>query len=265
MLLVLCEVLKMILNEFDKNKDAVINPLDFLKPIDDMPKIAVTCFSRLTFDRLVEELKGEKIGETGMANINVPIYKVQYNNIEVALFNSPVGAAACIAIQEDLFALGVEKMVVFGTCGVLDKGIEDCAIIIPNRAVRDEGTSYHYAPASDEIVVNRKYQSDFIDILKSHKTSYVLGKVWTTDACYRETREKVNHRKASGCVAVDMECSAISALAEFRDKEVFQFFYAADNLDGEEWDARSLSNSANLLEKDRIALLAMEMAEKMMS
>ena len=53
------------------------------------------------------------------------------------------------------------------------------------------------------------------------------------------------------------------ALAQFRQKTVFQFFYAADNLDSEKWDPRSLSNSANLLEKDRIAMLAMEMASRM--
>ena len=60
-----------------------------------------------------------------------------------------------------------------------------------------------------------------------------------------------------------MECSAVAALAYFREKEVFHFFYAADNLDNEEWDARSLSNSAEILEKDRIALLAMEMAVRL--
>lgn len=126
--------------------------------------------------------------------------------------------------------------------------------------MRDEGTSFHYAHASDEILVNKKYKDEFIQILEQHNCSYTMGKVWTTDACYRETREKVNRRRESGCICVDMECSAVAALADFREKEVFQFFYAADNLDNEEWDARSLSNSTEILEKDRIALLAMEMA-----
>lgn len=254
----------MILEEFDPVKIAVINPADLVEVDQNMPKVAVTCFSQVTFNRLVEELGGVEIGYTGMANITIPIYKVTYNDVEVALFNSPVGAAACIAIHEDLYAMGVEKMVVFGTCGVLDKEIGDCAIIIPDSAVRDEGTSYHYAKSSEEITVNEKYKETFIELLDSHHTSYVTGKVWTTDGVYRETREKVKRRKERGCVAVDMECSAVAALAEFRQKDVLHFFYAADNLDQEEWDMRSLSNSANLIQKDRIALLAMEMAEKMM-
>lgn len=253
----------MLLGEFDSNRDAVINAFDMIKPIENFPKIAVSCFSRITFERLLKELKGVPIATTGTANMDVPIYRVIYNGIEMALFMSYVGAAGCIAILEDLFAMGIEKIVLFGTCGVLDAGIKDCSIIIPNAAVRDEGTSFHYAPPSDEIKVNIKYQDEFIEILNSHKCTYTVGKVWTTDGCYRETREKVNKRKETGCICVDMECSAVAALADFREKEVFHFFYAADNLDNEEWDARSLANSANVLEKDRIALLAMELAVKL--
>ena len=57
-----------------------------------------------------------------------------------------------------------------------------------------------------------------------------------------------------------MECSAIAALSKFRERDIFHFFYAADNLDAEEWDVRSLSNETNILEKDRIATIAMELA-----
>ena len=49
---------------------------------------------------------------------------------------------------EELFALGIESIVVFGTCGVLDSSIKDCAILLPTLAYRDEGTSFHYAQAS---------------------------------------------------------------------------------------------------------------------
>ena len=59
-----------------------------------------------------------------------------------------------------------------------------------------------------------------------------------------------------------MECSAVAALAQFRGKDVFQFFYAADNLDSEVWEERSLSNMAKLSVKDKVALLAMDFAVK---
>ena len=76
---------------------------------------------------------------------------------KVVLFNSYVGAAGCVAVIEDLFAMGLEKLVLLGTCGVLDKSIKDCSIVIPDRAVRDEGTSYQYMPACDEVKVNEGY------------------------------------------------------------------------------------------------------------
>lgn len=253
----------MILEEFDSNKKAIVDVYDLVKLIESFPKIAVSCFSRVTFERLVNELNGKVIAKSNLANMEIPIFKAMYKGVEVALFMSYVGAAGCVGVIEEVFAMGADKLILFGTCGVLDASIEDCSIIIPNKAVRDEGTSFHYAKPSDEIEVNKKYIDEFVDILKEFECRYTIGKVWTTDGIYRETRGKVNSRKQAGCLCVDMECSAVAALAEFREKEVFQFFYAADNLDNETWDARSLGNESNVLEKDRIAMLAMELARKL--
>lgn len=250
----------MILEEFDENKRAVINPDDLISPVEGMPKIAVTCFSAETFQRMLESFGGKKIAKTVVANMEIPVYKTSYKGMDLALFMSDVGAPACVAALEDIFAMGAEKIVIFGTCGVLDAAIEDCSIIIPDAAVRDEGTSFHYAPPSDEIAVNTKYIGAFREMLDTIGCSYTVGKTWTTDGIYRETKNKIAKRKEMGCVCVDMECSAVAALAQFRGKDVFQFFYAADNLDGENWDIRSLSNLEKLSEKDKVALLAMDFA-----
>ncbi len=250
----------MVLKEFDENKQAVINPDNLIAPVEGMPKTAVTCFSKETFQRMLEVFLGEKIAKTMVANMEIPVYKTSYKGIELALFMSDVGAPACVAALEDVFAMGAERIVMFGTCGVLDSAIEDCSIIIPNAAVRDEGTSFHYAPPSDEIEVNAKYIGAFREMLDQIGCSYTVGKTWTTDGIYRETRAKVAKRKEAGCICVDMECAAVAALAQFRGRDVFQFFYAADNLDGENWDIRSLSNLAKLSEKDKVALLAMDFA-----
>lgn len=253
----------MILTQFDSNKNAVINPSDLVRHRENIPKVAVTCFSKATFDRLRETFGGEKITVRSLANLDITVYETLYKNAKVALYLSPVGAPACALLLEDVFALGVEKVVMFGTCGVLDKSIEDCSIIIPDSAVRDEGTGYHYAPASDEIRVNKKHTDKFIDILDELCCSYTRGKVWTTDAFYRETPDKMKLRKEQGCICVDMECSAVAAVADFREKEVFQFFYAADNLDADKWDMRSLDNHDKLDEKDKVAVIAMEMAVRL--
>ena len=106
-------------------------------------------------------------------------------------------------------------------------------------------------------------KEDFIKILNDNNISYTEGKVWTIDAPYRETRAKVLKRKEQGCICVDMECSAINAVARFRNKELFQFFYAADNLDSAKWDQRSLSNGDKLEEKEKIISLALKLVKKM--
>lgn len=250
----------MLLHEFDPNPVAVINPSDIHQPVAGCPKAAVSCFERGTFGRMVERLGAEPFALTKCANMELPVYRAAYKGAEVALYEAYVGAAQCVGMLENLFAIGVEKLVLFGTCGVLDRAIKDCGIIIPTSALRDEGTSFHYAPPSDEIEVNPKYRDEFIEILNHHRCTYTQGKVWTTDAFYRETAEKVARRKAQGCVCVDMECSAVAALARFRGKEIFQFFHAADNLDGEAWDSRSLGQTCNITGKDKAMLLALELA-----
>ena len=252
----------MILTEFDPAKKAVINPEDIIKPVEGMPQIAIACYSNTTFERMLEGLDAEVIATTSTANGVKPVYKAWYKDITIALFMIDVGAPMSAGMLEDVFMMGVEKVIVFGTCGVLDKSIEDCSIIIPNRAVRDEGTIYHYAPAADEIEVNERYMDVFIKMLNELHVKYTVGKTWTTDAFYRETLEKINRRKQQGCICVDMECSADAAVARFRGKDLIQFFYAADNLDSEEWDVRSLSNYSKLEEKDGIAMIALELATR---
>lgn len=250
----------MLLEEFDANPVAVINPSHLQEPVPDMPKVLVSCFSRVTFERMLEGLACRVVGVSKTANMDFPVYVAEVEGTPLAFQMAMVGAPGCVGNLEDAFAMGVETAVVFGNCGVLDKEIADCAIILPTSALRDEGTSYHYAPAGEEIAVNPKYRAEFLDVLRAHGVSYTEGKCWTTDGFYRETREKVARRKAQGCVCVDMECAALAAVAQFRGKEVFQFFYAADNLEAEEWDQRSLSKHSRLEEKDRVARLAIETA-----
>ena len=257
----------MILHEFDPTKEAIINAWDWVHMeigvTCEMPKLAVTCFEGKTFDRLAALLGGELIANPRNANGDFPVYRVNYKGKEIAIFMMDMGAAGAGGLLEEVYALGVEKVVVFGSCGVLDKEIEDCSIIIPNVAVRDEGLSYHYAPPSDEIAVNPKYIPEFTQLLNEVECSYRIGKTWTTDAFYRETREKAARRKASGCICVEMECSALAAITQFREKELFQFFYAADCLEGDAWDKRSLSSDVKFSEKDRFAQLALELAVRM--
>lgn len=250
----------MILKEFDPNTKAVINPEDLVEHDPSFPKTMVTCYSAVLFDRMVENYSGRKIWQNNNASHYYDIYKISVDAVDLALSLTPVGAPAAVAMTEDLLVRGIDTVVMFGSCGVLDKSIEDCGIIIPDSALRDEGTSYHYAPYSDEIAVNEDTLPIFAEFLDERGVRYTVGKTWTTDGGYRETRDKVIKRQQQGCICVDMECSAMSALMKFRNKRLLHFFYAADNLDLEEWDKRSLGNHDSLDAKDVIADLAIRAA-----
>lgn len=252
----------MLLQEFDIEKKAILNPDELENRIDNFPKIGVSCFSKKLVDKYVELYNPKQIAEISNANGRTPVYEIQYKGTRIALFMSRVGAPACTVSYEEISVMGVDTLILFGTCGVLDKNIDDCSIIIPISALRDEGTSYHYADVEEEITVNEKYIDLFEQVLEEHNYTHTKGKVWTTDAPYRETHSKMMKRKNQGCICVDMECSAMSAVSKFRNKEFFQFFYAADNLDCTNWDMRSLGNDANLSEKEKIVLLAFELANK---
>ena len=108
--------------------------------------------------------------------------------------------------------------------------------MVPNAAWRDEGTSYHYMPASDWVEIrNCEKVSEF---MKQSGLPYVVGKTWTTDSFYRETRGNFEKRKAAGCISVEMESAAVQAMCDFRGLELYVFFTGGDLLDAPEWDER---------------------------
>ena len=252
----------MLLEEFDFERNAVIEPWFVHLPVENFPETVVSIFSHTLFHKIAEFLGGEKIAGTKDVDGHWPVYKVTYKGKNFALYKARLGAPACVGSFEDLIPMGAKRIILLGNCGVLDKSIEDCGIIIPTRAIRDEGTSFHYAPPSDYIDVNHKYIPEFIEVLKACGYPYVMGATWTTDAFYRETRGKVAKRKEMGAICVEMECSAMQAMCDFRGVEFFQFLYAGDNLDHSTWDPRSLSGTSRLEDKEKIAMLAFELACK---
>ena len=155
-------------------------------------------------------------------------------------------------------ALGIKNILAFGICGVLTE-LEEGKCILPTDAYRDEGTSYHYCPASDYMHI--KNCDKLAELFDRLGVGYVKGKTWTTDAMYRETTGNRDQRVAEGCIAVDMECAALQAVCDFRGMELYQFFYGADSLAGSEWNARILGNY-EISKRMKFFHLALELAKK---
>lgn len=148
-----------------------------------------------------------------------------------------MGAPACVATVEDSFSvIKTDRYIVFGGAGCLNKEIARGKVMVPDQAYRDEGTSYHYAPASDYIEVrNSDKVAEFMEI---NGIPYVMGKTWTTDSFYRETRGNFAKHKDDGCISVEMECSALQAMCDFRGLNLYVFFTSGDLLDAPKWDER---------------------------
>ena len=151
-----------------------------------------------------------------------------------------------------------------GSCGVLDQSIQADKIILPSSALRDEGTSYHYAPPSDEIAYDETLLLTMEEALNKSGIEHIRTKAWTTDAFYRETPDKVKRRLAAGAQVVDMEASAIMAWSQFRKSKVYQFFYTADYVDhhNRAWDARHEERTADAMTFFTIALIIAKELER---
>ncbi|MGT2785639.1 nucleoside phosphorylase [Streptococcus merionis] len=207
-------------------------------------------------DRICQKEGVIKGGYLNSLNGHHPWYIYEKDGLKVAIMLATIGAAMAVGQLEELNALGFKKFIVLGSCGVLDKSIAADKIILPASALRDEGVSYHYAPASDEIDYDEALLLTMEKALDKQEIEHVRAKSWTTDAFYRETAEKVKRRLEAGATVVDMEASAIMAWAQFRKVQVYQFFYTADYVDHKRniWDKRKEERTADVMVFFEIAL-----------
>lgn len=197
----------------------------------------ILTFSNEILQSVLERHDCAKIGDLYSSNGANPVYGFSYEGREFAVYMSYVGAPGCVADMEDTLTLiNTSKYVVFGGSGCLNKDIARGRVMVPTAAYRDEGTSYHYAPASDYIAV--KNSGVVAAFMEEAGLPYVLGKTWTTDAVHRETRGNFEKRKAEGCISVEMECAAVQAMCDFRGLDAYFFFTCGDLLDAPKWDAR---------------------------
>ena len=247
----------MLLEEFE-NVPAVIEPTDrSLLSGGEICETIILSFNGEVVER-IKQMDG--VYEGGyLTNLNgkFPWYIYEVDGLKLAVTMATIGASMVVGFLEELKARGFNNFIVLGSCGVLDQSIQADKIILPSSALRDEGTSYHYAPASDEIAYEQSLLLTMEKALDKAGIEHIRTKSWTTDAFYRETAAKVKRRLAAGARVVDMEASAIMAWAQFRQAKVYQFFYTADYVDhyNHEWDARHEERKADAMTFFDIALV----------
>ena len=223
--------------EFDSDRNAMIRPERFIKPIAISEKCVISFFADAN-GVLIGRHQHTVVAYLESESMKLPIYQLDYQGEKIALVQAVVGAPNAAAQIEELTALGYRKFIACGGCGVLQKDIAVGHLIIPTAAVRDEGTSYHYLPPTREVSANDRVIAVIESTLTEQQVPFIKAKTWTTDAFYRETPSKIELRKSEGCVTVEMEAAAFMAAAEYNNVDFGQILYAGDSLVGEEWDKR---------------------------
>lgn len=244
--------------EYDPDPVGVLDPwVSLAGERDTIPERAVLCFYAEILAALPEE--AEKVGELEAAHGLHPIWRINRHGVDVAVFHPGVGAPLAAGFLEEAIVMGARKVVACGGCGTLSPDVAAGDIVIPTAAVRDEGTSFHYLPPSRIVDADPEGVAAAAALLAERAVPFVAGKVWTTDAIYRETRQKVERRRNEGCLVVEMEAAAFFAVARFRGIRFAQLLYGGDDLSGAEWDARDWTVSPS---RARTFDLAVELASR---
>ena len=154
---------------------------------------------------------------------------------------SSFGSPNAVMLLEELIAFGVKRAIYLGYCGSLQKGVEIGDVVVPIEAVREEGTSYHYLREGEKSVPDELLQRQLFEWMETVGPHAHMGKIWTTDAPYRETFTKVNHYRSEGILGVEMEMSAVFALGMARHISVGGVLLVSDVLKETGWDIGFLS------------------------
>ncbi len=163
------------------------------------------------------------------------IYRGYVGGHGVVIVRTQPGAPSCVALAEELVTFGTRRILFFGYCGSLQREIKGGDIIVPNGAIREEGTSYHYLPPETSVQPDQRILNIITSALRRTGISFYEGKIWTTDAIYRETITKVRHYQGEGILGVEMELSALFAFGMAKGVSVGGILMVTDELSTNKW------------------------------
>lgn len=148
----------------------------------------------------------------------------------VALAGPALGAPAAVVLLERLIALGARWILSVGSCGSLSPEAPIGTVVVPTHARCEEGTSQHYRAPWVRMAPDSKLLDSLRLALRREGVTVREGGVWTTDAPFRETLEKIRSYSAEGDLVVDMETSALWTVASFRRTSLATALVVSDEL-----------------------------------
>jgi uridine phosphorylase len=163
------------------------------------------------------------------------LYTASESLADTCLAGPLVGAPYVVMVAETLIAWGVRTLVFLGWCGAVSAAAAIGDLVLPTSALIDEGTSRHYRPATDTSAPSASMAEKLAEMCAVDGRRLHRGPVWTTDAPYRETRDKVCDYQRRGALAVEMECSALFTVAAFRAVSTAALLVVSDDLSSLAW------------------------------
>ena len=210
------------------------------------------------FDLLRKELKIKKPSLRRLRFPSMTNCSASIDGRKVSVFGTPLGAPQAALLLERLIAMGARKVLSFGCCGSLQKDLGTGSLVVPTDALSEEGTSAHYPlPGGRRGTADEKIARLCLAMSRKKEFKVAAGRVWTTDALFRETRGKIKKYSQMGLLAVEMEMSALFTVAAYRGIRLGGFMVVSDELACLKWKTGFL-NPLFWLASRKAARLAVE-------
>ena len=211
------------------------NPADFIGYVRGMgrlgdrpaPEAVILSYQRSLFDHVCSAHR--VTAASGYFSRQLRYLDEEDGRIAIA-GNFGVGAPAAAVMLEELIAFGSRRFISVGTAGSLHVDLPPGSLVLCDSAMRDEGTSYHYLPGGGLVYPSESLTAFLRGALDAVGLPYRKGPSWTTDAIYRETPDEVLMHSARGALVVEMEASALFAVARFRSCLIAACFSVSDTL-----------------------------------
>lgn len=164
------------------------------------------------------------------------MYTFTHQEIEFGIVGNAVGASFAVLVAEEMFASGCKLLISMTSAGqIVMKGHPPYFVLI-EKALRDEGTSYHYLPPASFSAIDPKLMECLKSIFEKSQPPVFLGATWTTDAPFRETETAISYCRSEDILGVEMEASALYAFAEAKGHPVICFAHITNQMGNVEND-----------------------------
>lgn len=205
-------------------------PIDAIK----VPERLVFTYQMRTYEYAKKLINGKPV-DWWVYGENQPFCIGRFNNMNVGLCCFWVGAPAVVMTLEEVIACGARKLLEIGVSGGLQSFLKPGDIVVVAKALRDEGTSHHYLPPEVKVESSERLRGRLIEQLQRFGINHHVGDVWSTDGVYRETLGKFRRFRDAGVLAVNMETSAVFAVAKYRNVEAASVQVISDILSENGW------------------------------